>query len=431
MVTFVQMSEEDPAYGLVILLEDLKLSPAEKQAKAARIQQAEAAAADEEVDLELEEAKKTKLGGCVASGNFEGLLRDGVLGSMKALLNAPEQVVEAGFSLAFSLLARLTEAVRDDITSLLLSALTNGAEAGPASTLRLQLLGVLFNLAAPGPGRFPIFMSLCQHCAGGERPALLEGAFQHLPSWTEEWGLTAAQRAQLYLAVAAVVGGQGDHKQKQTYELLYLQSMETEQARDSAAVRAVASGVCLAAINHFKETAETNPCFDCARVVALAVVQDLKKDKETAPLLELTTIFAQKEVCDYIAFHKKNAAFITGLGLDDEENLSKLRTVTMCSMGMDKEKLSFTELMSKLQLKDEDEVEGAIMDAVMSGRLQAKIDQEKGEVLVQRTTQRLFASADWGALSTKLEGWQANISGVIANLHQIQSGPGQEQITEA
>jgi len=73
----------------------------------------------------------------------------------------------------------------------------------------------------------------------------------------------------------------------------------------------------------------------------------------------------------------------------------------------------------KLQLEDSFELESAVIEAVMSNRLQAKIDQDKEVVLIQRATARVFEDKDWEGLGGKLAEWDTKVSHVLANLRNI------------
>jgi hypothetical protein len=74
--------------------------------------------------------------------------------------------------------------------------------------------------------------------------------------------------------------------------------------------------------------------------------------------------------------------FIT-IGLVHDEVIRKLRTLTISSLGLASERISYADLAKKLSLADVNEVEGVVIDAVLSGRVDAKLDQEAQIVIIQ------------------------------------------------
>jgi len=270
--------------------------------------------------------------------------------------------------------------------------------------------------------RYTVFMAILHRSVALKRSDLLTDQFEHIESWAKDWQLNEAQLGALYAIAADIVAE--DQLKSQSFKIEYLKRMTTHKERNSAKVTAVAKSVCLTAITLFKMDA---PCCDCALIADVECVQDLKKDTTEGPLFELLTIFASKRVGDYIAFHKKHTKYLLANGVDHDDTMAKLRTLTLCSLGLEHESLSFTTLMEALHVPDVDAVESAIIDAVMTGRFEAKIDQEQDRVVVLRTTKRNFAEADWALLGDKLEMWQDNVARVLANLHNIQM-PDQDQL---
>lgn len=405
MATFVQMSEHDHALDLAALLNDLALGEKQRTDKADKMK------ADEEfAAAEAEKNKASALGKMVEAGDNAGVLNKFFESTEKLLKYGSEEVVECAFTLAFALYSRIKEADRAATCSKFLGVLSKDTTK---PSLSLSLLGVLFSMVEPAQ-RFAVFMGIVAYAEKSKSLAILDGQLNGVAAWAKEWELPAPQAAQLFAKAASLVDS--DKSLSQTYRLEYL----AVAGKPTAETKAIAAAVASACIQNFHEKPEEYTCFDCNAALDMALVKDLEKDSKYGALYELLSIFATKNVSDYFAFAKKNAKSIQQLGLEEERTASNLRTATLCSMGLAKSALSYDELKKELQLESGDDVEAAVIDAVMSGRFEGKIDQEKCEVLVEKTTSRGFSEKDWGKLSDKLGVWKSNIRKVLDNLQNIQ-----------
>lgn len=181
-----------------------------------------------------------------------------------------------------------------------------------------------------------------------------------------------------------------------------------------------ASRLALASIR-YSSSGTRKPAYEYDCVMQLAAVQALANSKQHKPLHTLLKIFSTGTVAEYNAFVKANGtAAKAAAGPQGEEGLlSTLRTLTICSMGLKTERLSFAKLMEELELKSSEEVEEVVIDAVTTGRLEAKIDQEKEEVVIQRTTARTFKDEDWKVMAGKLNIWKKNVEQVLSTLQTV------------
>ncbi len=121
-------------------------------------------------------------------------------------------------------------------------------------------------------------------------------------------------------------------------------------------------------------------------------------------------------------------------GVDPEKALRKLRSLTLCSLGDEAadDTVGFGLVQERLALKDGDEVEQAIVNAVVDEFVDAKIDQEKETVFIERSMPRKFKDAQWQNIANKLYSWHNSIELVLNNFdavrHHLQAlngGPNQ------
>lgn len=304
---------------------------------------------------------------------------------------------------------------RDSVVSTFVKHLTDD-EKSNSRFVRLRLLAFLFNfLGESSSMRYPVFLAILKYARAADQVALVEGQLEGLSYWLPEWKLSAAQLAELYDIVVTL----SSEEKQQVYILEYLKQLEEAKGERTPQVKKLAAKACIVALKNY-QTSEL-PQHDCALLLQYKLIQELADDKTYAPLLELVKIFASKTITEYFVFHTNaaNAKCIQDNGLSHEENCQVLRTLTLAYLGLEQEELSYADLKKKLQVEDSLELETAVIEAMMSNRLQAKIDQEREVVVIQRATARAFEDKDWESLGKKLEQWDTRVGYVLANLRNI------------
>lgn len=432
MATFVQLGEEDPGFDLALVLNNIN-NPQDKKVEAE-----DEGDDEEEEDLEFNEAKASDLGKLVAAGKYEEVLNQGFFGSLdKVMALENVDMIDTVFSLAFSLVHHLTEEQTGNFIKKLCGLLSDVKTSDTLSDLKLNLLCVMFNLLEPtNTFRKDVFMVLLRFAQDTGNAAACTGQFKHIPNWIKQWQLNEADEAALYLIVSQVCEQAGEAIASQDYLVKYLNTISAStdaSVRESGKEQAQAAAV--AAVKSFDVNPMEHPQYDCDRIRNIPAVRCLEGDTKYGSTYSLLHTFACDTVGEYLALVKKNPKLCEELGLDHEMNLQKLRALTICSLGMQQESLSYETLVDKLKVDSKDDVESVIIDAVMAGRVDAKIDQETESVIIQRTTQRTFSKDDWKSIQTKLDGWVTdlqNVRNTIYQVHaqQIESGIGELGVDE-
>ena len=124
--------------------------------------------------------------------------------------------------------------------------------------------------------------------------------------------------------------------------------------------------------------------------------------------LELLHIFVDGDLNDYIEFYNNNLEFVEKLAVTHEENMRKMRLLTLASMAQDCQEIHFSQLTDKLNLEPGD-VEPFIIEAIGSGLIKGKINEPEERVLIRSTINRTFKEAQWQIIKNKLELWQKNL----------------------
>lgn len=123
---------------------------------------------------------------------------------------------------------------------------------------------------------------------------------------------------------------------------------------------------------------------------------------------ELLQIFVNGDLSDYIEFYNGNQEFVEKLAVTHEENLRKMRLLTLASMSQDTPEIQFDQLVEKLNLERGD-VESFVIEAIGSGLVQGKINEPEAKIMISSTINRTFKEAEWLFIKTKLELWQKNL----------------------
>lgn len=199
---------------------------------------------------------------------------------------------------------------------------------------------------------------------------------------------------------------------------------------------------------------------DPTHLFQLAAVQALGAagaSASGASAFALLRILVDADLAAWIAFDKSasGSAFLKEnagvFGMDSETLLRKVRTLALCNLAVTAQAagtggdniLAYASIQQKLQLpasQDNEEIEAAVIDAVMVGRMDAKMDQEAETLCVKRVSGGVSVSlysgpnskAAWAALGSRLAVWRDNIHNVLATLsagHQ-QAMQGAEEVGE-
>ena len=114
---------------------------------------------------------------------------------------------------------------------------------------------------------------------------------------------------------------------------------------------------------------------------------------------------------DFASMPDKNSVFAT-FNLDESECAKNMCLLSLVSLAAEHEEIPYSVIASTLDIKD-DEVEQWVITGVSSGLMEAKMDQLRQVVLVERCVVRQFGSNEWAALKVRLDAWKTNVKGVL------------------
>lgn len=437
MATFVPLREDHPAFELVALLELLKLGPEERQVKQQEAEQraerlADAAANEPELaDKDMITYKDTELGKLVTEGKYSEFLEKGFFANMPTLLAASPEDLNAGFSIAFAILPSAVEGSKPPEVMKLIEKFVTPLSEGVSpekALLNLELLSILFNLMdspsipLPVGARHPVLVKILHLVLDTGNSSMLMGQLDALDIWVAEWNLSKADQAELYRLVAQL-HQETDRLSFQDYAYKYLKAVQGANAEELGRASEQAAALVLFALQSCGDGSIDRPSCELDRLLALNAVQALSTTKH-GKLVDLLSIFVNDQVQEYLSFYADHKDFVDECGLSHEDNLENMRSLTISGLGMTQERIPYADLQSKLALESKEEVEEAVIAAVVSGCVFAKIDEANEQVVILKTTRRQFKDSDWKTLSDKLSSWKEVIRGVIRAVDEVQRAPG-------
>lgn len=131
---------------------------------------------------------------------------------------------------------------------------------------------------------------------------------------------------------------------------------------------------------------------------------------------DLLTIFVADKLSAYLAFYQANKDFVSSLGLSHEQNLHKMRLLTLMQLAESRRELPFELLQQELQVQD---VEAFVVEALRTRMLTAKLDQTGRRVVVGTTVHRTFGRHQWLQLKESLVQWHERLQLVEGSMDRV------------
>ena len=80
---------------------------------------------------------------------------------------------------------------------------------------------------------------------------------------------------------------------------------------------------------------------------------------------DLLTIFVSENLESYLKFYQNHKEFVTGQGLNHEQNMQKMRLLSFMQLAETNQEIGFDVIQKELQI-DEDDVEGFIIEGLFN-----------------------------------------------------------------
>lgn len=288
----------------------------------------------------------------------------------------------------------------------LVNAFCDKLSKAPSNRMGVMSVRVLQNLyEALYPTcalRFDVYYNLVKVAAKTDMITSVFSDLNKVKSWLTDLNVPVP-RVQKLLRLLHEALIEGKHSELASKVMIELLSTYTEdnasQARDDAH-RCIVS--CLADPNTFL----------LDHLLPLKPVRFLEGEL----IHDLLTIFVSEKLSAYLQFYQANKDFVSSLGLSHEQNLHKMRLLTLMQMAETQREIGFDALQQELQLQD---VESFVVEALRTRMLTAKLDQMGRKVMVATTVHRTFGRHQWQQLKDILVQWHERLHLVENSMDRV------------
>lgn len=122
-------------------------------------------------------------------------------------------------------------------------------------------------------------------------------------------------------------------------------------------------------------------------------------------VLNLLNLFTTTDAKGFEAQINKFAKLMKAEGLTKEELIVKKSYVQICSLSTDVTNFAYSDLAKLLNI-DEDEIENWAIDAIQNKIIDAKIDQQKEEIVIKSHMLRELKKKEWQSIQLKIQTWK-------------------------
>jgi hypothetical protein len=233
------------------------------------------------------------------------------------------------------------------------------------------------------------------------------------------WKVTDIERRSVYSTVVEILSKSDIRRQR--FLLLLIETYTDNASVDEIAIEA-AKDVTIGTIR------DPVTLFRYQRnLLSQPAIQKLQENDEA--LFSLLTIFQEGTMLDYENFISKHGGepnlattLYSQWGLDAKACVLYMRIFSLCTLAVGQDVISYQDIAKMLHLNEDiDHVETWVIAAVNSGLLQAKMDQLKEIVMVERCVVRKFDMDQWKQLQSKLTSWRNHVGSVLGSLKQKNS----------
>jgi len=346
----------------------------------------------------------------ITAGKYQEFFDKIVTLQNKILASIDEKDAEALFYVYFAILNHLDEASYPHAVDRIAQELIANTADKPA--LRSKLLANLYNSVEAGSSsRFNVFMHLLKYTGATGRLDLLKHILTNIDRWVKEWNCTKQQTAEIYLAIADML-----KQANNIQELEFLQKYLALFAQDEASQAAILDVAKRAAI-----TAIAQPqIFRMDYISELPAMHAFAKSGgDNATLVRLLQVFTTESLTGLMSFLEQHKGFIISIGLTEEACISKMRLLSLASIGTNS-KVPYATIAQTLQVPEAD-VEQWVIRAISARLIEAQMDQLNQHVTITRSTARVFGAEQWQVLADKLTKWREDISGLLQIVRDVRA----------
>lgn len=286
------------------------------------------------------------------------------------------------------------------------------ASPGSKPERRLQALINLYNIVWDYPSKFIVLMNTLEFSKTSGLADIMLGVVRaNADSWALDLRLSPKDERALYAQCADALSActrKPKTASKESHRLLVKYLMTFEGTSEAEAL----TGVDIAAqvVTGFLRSHEMFT-FDLAENPAVMALRQ-SNTKGHKGLYRLLEVYISGSISDFESVAAANPDLFDILGTTKEDALRKMRLLALMGVAHGESELPVNEIASKLQVP-EAEVEEIVVQAVARKLIEARIDQLRGVVAIQRCASRSFGTVQWQELQKQLHAWQDGIEHVL------------------
>lgn len=294
---------------------------------------------------------------------------------------------------------------------------------------RLRLLNHIYTvMGEDSPILYHIILVAIQLATKSKQPEALLTLphfkdFAEIEKHIKEWQIDVNQQRQLFKSIRDFFKKTNRSKEAHKWTTKYLGTFKAEEAAQSAEEGLEAA----------LDAIRLPDLFQFDGLLDLVPVKQLEKSHPK--VFQLLNIFVSESLDTFFTFINANPTCLESLGLNKEDCITKMRYLSLATLCAANTKVSYTLIGKTLQI-DQSEVENWVVSAMSEEILDAKLDQLKGIVIINRSLQRVFTMNQWKQLRERLNVWTTNIEMLLKIMqearitqHQMEQAPAQLQQT--
>lgn len=289
-------------------------------------------------------------------------------------------------------------------------------------SLRLRSMALLYNSVpeASTTVRYALLLDTIRLAARvGRVDMVADSVVPQLSRYIATWSLSKEAARDLYAAAYDAMVSCGDTYTSASFDINF-QRLKTLNGCDAAALdaaRPAASAAVVAAVG-------LPSMFRFDTLLELDAVTRLRDSGDTpsATIFRLLDLFVHGVLPDLTAFLAEAgvSATLDGAGVDTAAAVHKMRLLSLISLGLDSQQLSYEAIASALDVPEAD-VEEWVIRAIGLDLVDAKLNQLDRTVAVHRSTQRAFSKEEWRPLSERINVWKENVAELVITLAEARN----------
>jgi len=296
--------------------------------------------------------------------------------------------------------------------------------SSPHNSLALQLniLSTVFNtMGVNSDARYHILLNVISAIRKSSSAAsfeILRPQLKTLDSWLTAWEMDKEDRRKLYLSIHETASDANDDSASYTYLLKALSTLQEPSDIESEQAKTLS----IKAITFALLDAST---FDFSDLTSLDSIQALRKS--TPAVFDLLEIFSTETLEDFQTFSNDHhpdffsssstSSSTSRLSKEKEKLEDKMRLLTLTSLASSSTTssqriLTYSAISSALKIPETD-VEKWVIDVIRAGLVEGKLSQSTKTFLIHRATFRVFGTAQWRDVASRLDLWKESLERVL------------------